>query len=283
MNPALPSSTRSAAKAMTPVTVRTAWDELPEQVRDAVEAHTGEVRMVETITAGLNAAVTARLHTDTGLVFCKGVRSDRAAAQRREADINPHVVPIAPRLRWHLDTGGWHILGFEHLDARPADLSPHSRDLQAVAHTLDQLAGLTPPLTACKRIEDRWADAAREADVDASLLAGEHLLHTDLNPHNVLITEHRIRVVDWSWPTLGAAWVDPACAALWLIAEGHAPSAAETWAASILSWSDCFTRALDAFTAINAALWRQIAAADPRPWKQRLRTAASVWAEHRRH
>ncbi|MFC3456314.1 hypothetical protein [Amycolatopsis speibonae] len=25
----------------------------------------------------------------------------------------------------------------------------------------------------------------------------------------------------WAWPTLGAGFIDPACAALWLIAEGH--------------------------------------------------------------
>ncbi|MGH2601190.1 MAG: hypothetical protein ACRDJ9_17620, partial [Dehalococcoidia bacterium] len=181
------------------------------------------------------------------------------------------------------DTGGWHILGFEHLDARPADLSPHSTDLPAIAHTLGQLAGLTAPPTVCRRIEDRWADAAHVAGVDAGLLAGEHLLHTDLNPHNILITEHGVRIVDWSWPTLGAAWIDPACAALWLIAEGHTPSTAETCAASIPSWNECSPQSLHAFTAINAALWGQIAAADPRPWKQRLHTAARICAEHRRN
>jgi len=42
-------------------------------------------------------------------------------------------------------------------------------------------------------------------------------------------------------------------------------------------------QALDVFIATNAALWADIAAADPRPWKQRLHHAATMWAEQRRH
>jgi len=223
----------SAAHAMTPVATRTAWNELPNQVRSAVESRTGEVHHATTISSGLNAAFTARLSTHTGSVFAKGVPSARATAQRREATINPHVQPIAPRLLWEIDTEGWHVLGFEHLDGRPADLGPTSTDLPAIAGVLGRLAELDAPEVACKRIEDRWADAARRAGADVSLLAGDHLLHTDLNPHNILITNTGPRIVDWSWPTLGATWIDTACAALWLIAEGHTPGNAESWAAGV--------------------------------------------------
>lgn len=271
----------SAVQAMTPATPRTGWHELPPTVRAAIERHTGTVHHAETISTGLNAAFTARLLTDTGPVFAKGVPSARAAAQRREVLINPHAHPIAPRLHWHFDTAGWHVLGFEHLDGHPANLSPHSPDLPSVARTLAQLTDLTPPPIGCRRIEDRWADAAQQAGTNATLLAGDHLSHTDLNPHNILITNHGARLVDWSWPTLSAPWSDTACTALWLIAEGHTPTDAENWAAAIPTWATATPPALDAFTAINVALWAQIAAADPRPWKRRLRTAATSWAKHR--
>ncbi|MGH3876676.1 MAG: hypothetical protein ACRDSK_06515 [Actinophytocola sp.] len=274
-------NTASAARAMTPTAARTGWNELPDQVRAAVESLTGEVHHVTTISSGLNAAFTARLSTHTGLVFAKGVPATRATAQRREAAINPQVQPIAPRLLWEIDTEGWHVLGFEHLDGRPADLRPTSTDLPAAAGVLGQLTELDAPDAGCKRIENRWADAAERAGANVRLLAGDHLLHTDLNPHNILITTTGPRIVDWSWPTLGAAWIDTACAALWLIAEGHSPGAAESWASGLPPWDTASTEELDAFTAINAALWGQIASADQRSWKQRIHEAAVVWCKYR--
>lgn len=274
-------TTASAAHAMTPVAPPTNWDDLPEPVRAALEEHAGVVRHTDTISSGLNASFTARLHTDTGVIFAKGVPSDRAAAQRREAQINPHVQPIAPQLLWYIDTHGWHILGFEHLNGRAADLTPCSPDLLDIAGVLGQLADLDSPSDGCRRIEDRWADAAQRAGVNAGLLAGNHLLHTDLNPHNILVTDAGTRIVDWSWPTLGAAWIDTACTALWLIAEGHSPANAESWASQVAVWAEATPEALDAFTATNAPLWGQIAADEPRPWKQRLHKAATSWAIHR--
>jgi hypothetical protein len=60
----------------------------------------GTVRAVEPISAGLNCGIAALLHTPTGRVFLKGLPCDhpRVATQRREAEINSYVAPIAPRL-----------------------------------------------------------------------------------------------------------------------------------------------------------------------------------------
>ncbi len=117
-------------------------------------------------------------------------------------------------------------------------------------------------------------------DSALTLLAGDQLLHTDLNPHNILIGEHA-RIIDWAWPTLGAAWVDAACATLWLIAEGHSPAAAETWAAGIPAWAPASRPGIDVFTTIGCHLWGQIAHDDPQPWKLRLHAATQAWAAHR--
>lgn len=270
------------SRAMASTRSRTSWSDLPELVRADIEFRTGTVHRVDPITCGLNASFVARLHTDTGVIFAKGVARDRATAQRREAQVNGYVLPIAPRLRWQIEAQGWHILGFEHLDGRVADFTPGSTDLPRTARVLGQLAELQAPHRDCRRIEDRWSDVAEQAGVDIELLAGQNLLHTDLNPHNLLVTDAGTRIVDWSWPTLGAAWLDTACAALWLIAEGHSPAGAETWASTVSAWATATPQKIDAFTAINEVLWGQIAAADPCAWKRNLHTAAAAWATYRR-
>lgn len=266
---------------MTPITPQTNWSDLPGDVRGAIEQRVGTVRKADTISSGLNASFTARLHTDNGLLFAKGVCRTRAAAQRREARINLNVRPIAPRLLWEIDRQDWHILGFEHLNGRSADLSPDSADLDDVADALGHLAQLLTPRHTCCRIEDRWAEAARHAGVRVELLTGSHLLHTDLNPNNILITDAGTRIVDWSWPSLGAPWIDTACAAVWLIAEGHSPARAESWASRVPVWASATPAMIDAFAAINSALWSQIAAEEPRSWKRELYRAASAWTAHR--
>lgn len=271
----------SAANAMAPTAARTAWNELPPTVRDAITSKTGTVHKVETIATGLNSSIAAHLDTTHGQVFLKGTRSERAATARREAQINPHVTTISPRLRWELETSGWHILGFDHLPGHRADYTPTSTDLPLLTTTLTKLATITAPPT-CRRVTDRWSDAAHRAGTDPELFAGDRLLHTDLNPHNVLVTKEAAYLVDWSWPSQGAAWIDTACAALWLIAEGHTPEDAESWAQRSPTWNEATPAAISAFAATQATLWEEIANTDPQPWKKRLHTAATTWQSHRR-
>ncbi len=274
------STETAASPLMRNTRPRTSWNELPGTVRRAIESATGSPRAVEPISAGLNCGIAAVLHTSTGRVFIKGLAHDhpRVATQRREAEINPYVAPIAPRLLCQVDLDGWNILAFEHLEGRHAHLAPDSPDLPKVADTLTRLGRIPAPELPLRRLEDRWAGLADDSTL--TLLTGEQLLHTDLNPHNILIGGHA-RVVDWAWPTLGAAWIDPACAALWLIAEGHTPQAAESWAQQIPSFSAASRSGIDAFTTLSRRLWEQIAHDDPQPWKLRLHAAAQAWAEHR--
>lgn len=68
-------------------------------------------------------------------------------------------------------------------------------------------------------------------DTDLGLLAGTALLHTDFIPLNVLLTAAGTWVIDWAWPTCGAAFIDPACFLLRLMLGGHTAAQAEAWAA----------------------------------------------------
>lgn len=261
-------------------TAKAQWESLTGEVRETIEAHTGPVAAVEMVSGGFNSEIAARVHTTAGSrVFVKGLRSDhpRVWTQHQEARINPHVVPIAPRLLWHVETGGWNLLGFEHIDGRRADYSPASDDLAKIEDCLGRLGEVTCPDLPVKRAEQRWS---RYCDAP-ELLAGNALLHTDWNPGNVVVN-HTAHVVDWAWPTSGAAWIDPACWVVWLIAEGHTPAEAETWVTQVAAWQMAPADGLDVFSQAQAHMWDDIAQDDPDPWAERIANAAAQWATHRR-
>ncbi|MFE4665461.1 aminoglycoside phosphotransferase [Streptomyces sp. NPDC056716] len=264
--------------------MRLHWDDLPPATRAAVEAHTGSVQAAVTVEKGLNSEIAATLDTRTGRVFVKGVRTDhpRAWTQNREAAVNRYVVPLAPRLLWRVNDGTWDLLGFEQVDGRPVDYRPHSGDLPLVADALTTLSGVRAPADLeLKHIDQRLADYLDHSD-DADLLRGETLLHTDWHPDNILIAANAARVVDWAWPTRGAAWIDAACWALWLISAGHTPADAERWAAKTPAWPAAPRRALDVFATAQKRLWTGIAADAPGiPWIQALAAAADRWTAHR--
>lgn len=259
------------------------WSDLSEGARNAVQSQTGRVLKAHTASKGLNCEIAASLHTPTGKVFVKGLRSGhpRAWTQQMEAMINPWVLPVTPRLLWQVQADGWDILGFEHIEGRHADYASGSRDLPKVIQAMRQLGQIPAPDLPLKRAEQRWADYVDDNSA-LQLLRGDCLLHTDLNPHNILVNS-TARIIDWAWPTRGAAWIDPACLALMLMAAGQTPREAEAWARQVPSWSLACERAIDTFAAVSSRLWEEIAQADPTPWKQRLAAAAADWLRHRGH
>lgn len=130
---------------------RTDWDDLGQPVRDLIQAQTGPVHGAQTVAAGLNSQLAVVLETATGPVFVKGLRADHPGVvrQHREAMINPYVLPVAPRLRWHIERAGWNLLAFNclpgtrHADytrlGRSADSRP--RPQQAAADPLPRPPG----------------------------------------------------------------------------------------------------------------------------------------------
>lgn len=98
---------------------------------------------------------------------------------------------------------------------------------------------------------------------------------------NVLISADSTYIIDWAWPTRGAAWIDPACFALRLMAAGHTAAEAESWAARATAWSSAPTQGIAVFAQANRRMWDEIACHDPLPWKQRMATVATEWSEYR--
>ncbi|SFR28555.1 hypothetical protein SAMN04488564_114116 [Lentzea waywayandensis] len=223
------------------------WKDLPSEVRDAVGLRIGRVAASEPVTGGVNSDFTAMLDSAHGRFFCKATRATGRTAWmlRNELAVHPHLPDVAPALRWHVDTGNWLVLGFEHVDGRHPGFSPGSPDIVPIAAVFDELhAKLTPcpakvasfaehwrQLSAWQHIDpdtvDPWTrqhiDRFREMERKALELAeGDTLLHTDPHPLNFLMSD-RPRVVDWAWARKGQPWVDLAFLHLRLMLAGHEP------------------------------------------------------------
>lgn len=253
------------------------FHELPAEARQAVADKAGPIRAASTAGGGMNSGIAALLDTDSGPVFVKGIPADhpQAPAQQREAAINPHLPRACPRLYWHLEVGGWVLLGYEVLAGRHADYAPGSPDLPLVA-ALAELQEVTAPADiAVKAAEQRWAAYAPPST--APLFAGDTLLHTDFAPDNVLI-DQRAHLIDWAWPTRGAAWIDPAVLILRLVDAGHTVDEADAFARTFPSWQAADLAAKAAFGTANGALWREIASEEASPWKVGMAAHAAVLA-----
>ncbi|MEV5704077.1 phosphotransferase [Actinoallomurus sp. NPDC052274] len=290
--------------------MRHEWDALPQSVRTAVEQQCGLVLKAEIPEMGCSSEFSATLQLQHGRVFCKGIRADNAAAwmHRNEAAVNP-LLPrgLAPRLLWHLEVDGWLMLGFEHAAGRHPDLSPDSDDLAPVAETVAAFQRLPSSAVPNRSISARWSrlpvwrqyaqapppdldpweaeHLPRLVEMEAAaheLVDGNALLHTDLQPGNFLIEDGEVTVIDWAWASRGAAWVDPAFMVIRLMAAGHSPGSAESWASQIPAWREAPTTAVTAFAATVLGLWaHKTRSAAARPHSAQLTAVARVWARHR--
>jgi hypothetical protein len=286
------------------------WTDLPDRARQAIEQETGPVINADPPSAGRCSDFTATLHTQTGLVFCKGSTTASKAAwmPRNEVAVAPFLPSSAPGLLWQVEEAGWLFLGFEHVAGRHANLSPGSADLVDVANAVIEMnTALTPcPPVTVRTLTDQWrylrpwqqlqqqppaalnawtrTNLDRFCDIGAwatELVAGDSLIHTDLHDSNILISGGRAHVIDWAWARRGASWVDTGFLIIRLINAGHAPDEAEHWAASIPAWRAASDTAQSAFAVGVLGLWEWLEHSDPMSHRSRLTNAARIWAQHR--
>ncbi|ROO90591.1 phosphotransferase family enzyme [Actinocorallia herbida] len=261
--------------------MRRTWEDLPPNTRAAIEEHTGRVEHATPHHVGEHSDITAVLHTATRTLFLKGMQTDPETpdlwALRREARINPAVVGLAPRLLHNVEAEGWHLLAYEHIEARHADYQPGSPDLarlESVIHLLQTIDAPDLKIPTGRR----WTDLG-----DISALEGDTVIHADLNPGNVLITpDDRVFVVDWGFASRGAAWTELALLVQWLLKAGHTPEQAEAWLSRFPTWTSLPTAALTDFAEMNAAFWNAAADRIAEPWARELQDITGHWAEYRR-
>ncbi|MEU3184230.1 aminoglycoside phosphotransferase [Streptomyces sp. NPDC006923] len=235
------------------------WDDLPAPLRAAIQQHTGIVTSTESIEQGLNCSAAVRLSAARGSFFAKVVREDTEALAglAQEQLVAPAVVAVSPVLHLAVHEGGWHALVFDLAPGRTADLKPGSPDIEAVAALVQRLAHLPAPPPGLPQFADRYANHLLPGD--AELLHGEHLLHTDTNPHNLLVDVNAngaaALLVDWAMPAVGPAWIDAALTAVRLMEGGQQPAAALAWLDRIPSWRSAPAAAVAAFVGVICRDW----------------------------
>lgn len=241
------------------MTERVAWDALPAEFRNAVEARTGPVIASASVTSGFNCTLAMDVRTrNSGRLFLKGVRlSDDAgmAGLLCEERVNSVVGGIGATVRYRVEAAYWLALAFIHIDGRHVDYSLGTGDLGAVTRTMQRMQHLRTPAAPVPQLSDRFAGHLRPGEAD--MLHGTHLLHTDTNPHNILISNHdgHAYLVDWAMPALGPAWVDAAYTATWLMAFGQTPEDALAWLSDIPSWQLADRASVETFVKVTCRHW----------------------------
>ncbi|MBX6384708.1 MAG: phosphotransferase [Microbispora sp.] len=243
------------------------WEQVPADVRDAITGTFGPVIKAEPVKRGIMPGVAARLYLEDGrTVFFKGAPGDSPAIYLYEREtwaggVLPPYAP-APRMLWAEQIADWVGMVFEYVDdAVTADLSPRSPHIPRVLSAVSRMnAALTPcpSATAPPVVQHVYALQAKAAHMlteragmlggdlelyrealagfDPVHLVGDTLLHYDLHAGNLLLTEDRVYVVDWSYACRGAAWVELAMLAPRLIQAGHTPGQVEQLFAGMGSW-----------------------------------------------
>lgn len=174
-----------------------------------------------------------------------------------------------------MESGGWFVLGLEHVQARHADYTPGSPDLELLAKAIETFQGLTCPDSVRKCVERRWQHLAP----DVSAMAGDTLIHADLNPANVLVARDRVYVVDWAFTSRGAAFTEPGLLIPWLLRAGHNPSEVDAWISRFPTWADQDPAVLDLFSRLFHEKWRRVP--DPEPWAVELTDLTGQWFRYR--
>src|SRR5262249_30228628 len=133
--------------------------------------------------------------------------------------------------------------------------------------------------------EDRLKDYIPDPKTLA-IFRGPTLQHTDWVPYNVLISPERPYLIDWAWPTLGAAWMDPAYWLLRLMASGHSVHEAESYAIHVPAYAEADPEHLDVFASANVQMWDEIERQSEghiTDWMRSVVLAAREWNDYRKN
>lgn len=230
---------------------RVGWNELPLGLRTLVEMAVGQVIRTDSVEDGLNRSLATRIDTaGGGRLFLKGVRDDdpeQSAALGCEDALNEHVLGVTPPVLYRFRAEGWYCLAFGFVDGRYADLGSGSGDLGAVAAALRGLRSVPLPGLPVPDLAERFAGHLDRAE--SASLKSRCLLHTDLNPRNILIDGRTAAAwfLDWAMPAAGPPWVDPAYVAVRLMECGQPTGDALAWLSGFTSWRDADPCAVKAF------------------------------------
>ncbi|MBK6015167.1 phosphotransferase [Streptomyces sp. MBT53] len=261
---------------------RIEWHDLPAPTRAAVERHTGPVEQAETAPHGVMSRLACTIRTRAGRAFVKGTAHDdpQAWVYRHEAQVTGNA-PRAPRVLWEIDAGGWVLYGYEYVEGRYPDLTPGSDDLAPLVRTLIVVSKTPWPETLHKKpLHTRWAEFLPK-DIPTGL-QGRGLAHTDMSPHNMLLSDAgELVLLDWALACPAPAWADTALTIPRLISAGHKPEYAETIARQVPAYFEAEPATVTTFARTVYIAWENWERTRPMPHRAALTAAAQAWATHR--
>ncbi|MEV4708688.1 phosphotransferase [Actinoplanes sp. NPDC049316] len=257
--------------------MRRDWAALPESAMMQIEERVGRSHVIPA-SDGDHAEIAATVAGADARVFVKAAVSEFGVRSLRyELLVGRGVdTPYSPAVVWDFEADGWLVVGFEHVDGVRADLSSASAHLDLLDLVLQELAKTRVP-----RDAPLFSPSARFG-FEHPAMHGDTLVHTDLNPANVIVTPAGVRVVDWAMATKAAPWVELAQLVAWLIGSGHTPQQAENWLARHPAWDAAGPETLDHFASSNAAKWSAKARQSNAPWMRDLATWTGQWSAYRR-
>ncbi|NYH45887.1 hypothetical protein HNR22_005614 [Micromonospora jinlongensis] len=255
--------------------MRNDWTTLPESVTARIAERVDGAFDVVPASSGNHAEIASTVTGPAGHIFVKAasgefsVRSLRyELAATRTIDRHP------PAVLWQFESDGWLVVGTEHLAGPHPDLSPGSPDLDLFLATLKALQETAAP-------GESWFTPAARLGFTHPAMDGETLIHSDLNPANLIVTPLGLRIVDWAWATKAAAWVELALLVPWLIGSGHSAEQAEQWLTQLPAWTATDRQVLDDFASRNATKWDAKSRQSSEAWVHDLATWTCEWADHR--
>ena len=242
------SDTTESQSAMPMMGTRAAWTDMPQRVRNAIEAWIGSpVVRADSQAGGFSPGVAAVVHTADGRRFfvktaAPELNPDTPGFHRREAIIAaalPENAPV-PRLLWTYDEGedGWIVLVYEAIEGRNPRTPWNAAELDRVVDALVALSDALTPSPVSEAIAGRARDVSLFARPKWWLMQryppdgiddwfarnfnrlveleerareavdGDSLIHIDMRADNMLITERGVVIVDWPHARIGAPWVD---------------------------------------------------------------------------
>ena len=255
--------------------MRSDWTALPEAVTTGIADRIGGTDAVPA-SSGDHAEIAATVTGTNGTVFVKaantelGVRSLRYELRASRAV----TLPYPPAVEWDFETDGWLVVGFEHCAGPHADLSPDSAHLELLGETLEELGETPAP-------DQTWFSPTARLGFTHPATEGATLVHSDLNPANLIVTPAGLRIVDWAYATRAAAWVELALLVPWLVGSGHTPEQAERWLAQFPAWSATNPAILDEFASRNASKWSRKAQQSTARWIHDLAARNTRWTVYR--
>ncbi|MFC8431907.1 phosphotransferase [Streptomyces sp. NPDC057253] len=261
---------------------RIEWHDLPPSTRAAVERYTGPVETAETAPHGVMSRLACTIQTPAGRAFVKGTRHDvpQAWVYRHEARVT-RCAPLAASVLWGVDAGGWMLYGYEYIAGRHPNLAPGSDDLALLLHTLTVTSEAPWPEALNKKpLHTRWTEFLPQ-DIPPGL-QGRALSHTDMSPHNMLVTHSgKLLLLDWALSCPAPTWADTALTVPRLISAGHTPEQAETIALKVPAYRAADPATVTTFARTVHAAWQDWERTRPMPHRAALTAAAQAWATDR--